>query len=95
MGSKSASKDIMIKAKVPVVPGYHDTNQDPEFLKQQGDKIGYPVLIKALKGGGGKGMRVVETASDFDMMLNSAKREAMKSFGDDRVLVEKYLTAPR
>lgn len=85
----------MSKAKVPVVPGYHGENQDPAFLKEQADKIGYPVLIKAVKGGGGKGMRIVETADDFQMMLDSSKRESKKSFGDDRVLVEKYLTTPR
>ncbi|KAI9146182.1 carbamoyl-phosphate synthase L chain, ATP binding domain-containing protein [Paraphysoderma sedebokerense] len=95
MGSKSASKNIMQKANVPVVPGYHGSNQDPKFLKEQASKIGFPVLIKAIKGGGGKGMRIVESESDFDMMLESAKREAQKSFGDDRVLVEKYLVTPR
>jgi 3-methylcrotonyl-CoA carboxylase alpha subunit len=95
MGSKSASKSIMTKANVPVVPGYHGQNQDPEVLKKEADTIGYPVLIKAVKGGGGKGMRIVEKPEDFDEMLNSSKREAMKSFGDDRVLVEKYLVRPR
>ncbi|KAJ1914919.1 hypothetical protein H4219_004574 [Mycoemilia scoparia] len=95
MGSKSESKKIMEAAKVPVVPGYHGENQDPGFLESQADQIGYPVLIKAIKGGGGKGMRIVETKKDFKDMLESAKREAMKSFGDDQVLVEKYLTTPR
>lgn len=78
-----------------VVPGYHGSNQDPAFLKSECDKMGYPVLIKAIKGGGGKGMRIVEKAEDFDIMLESSKREARKSFGDDTVLVEKYLTVPR
>ncbi|OMH81936.1 Methylcrotonoyl-CoA carboxylase subunit alpha, mitochondrial [Zancudomyces culisetae] len=95
MGSKSESKIIMENAKVPVVPGYHGKNQDVQFLKSKAGEIGYPVLIKAVKGGGGKGMRVVEKEEDFEMMLESSKREAIKSFGDDKVLVEKYITAPR
>ena len=95
MGSKSASKKIMSAAKVPVVPGYHGKNQDPEFLKCEAGKIGYPVLIKAVKGGGGKGMRIVETEEEFDVMLESSKRESMKHFSDDKVLVEKYLVKPR
>ncbi|KAI8913625.1 carbamoyl-phosphate synthase L chain, ATP binding domain-containing protein [Gorgonomyces haynaldii] len=95
MGSKSASKNIMINAGVPVVPGYHGDNQDPKFLKQQADEMGYPVLIKAVLGGGGKGMRIVPSSEEFDEMLESAKREALKSFSDDRVLVEKYITKPR
>ncbi|ORZ34038.1 3-methylcrotonoyl-CoA carboxylase subunit alpha [Catenaria anguillulae PL171] len=95
MGSKSESKKIMEAAGVPCVPGYHGDNQDPKFLKEQCAKIGYPVLIKAIKGGGGKGMRIVETEADFDMMLESAQREAVKAFGDGRVLVEKYLETPR
>ncbi|KAI9504897.1 carbamoyl-phosphate synthase L chain, ATP binding domain-containing protein [Coemansia spiralis] len=95
MGSKSESKRIMQKAGVPVVPGYHGDNQDAAFLKQKADEIGYPVLIKAVLGGGGKGMRIVEKPEDFEMMLESSRREAIKSFGDDNVLVEKYLTTPR
>ncbi|KAJ1662049.1 hypothetical protein IW140_006215 [Coemansia sp. RSA 1813] len=95
MGSKSESKRIMQEAGVPVVPGYHGENQDAAFLKQKADEIGYPVLIKAVLGGGGKGMRIVEKPDDFDMMLESSRREAIKSFGDDNVLVEKYLTTPR
>ncbi|KAI9168310.1 hypothetical protein H9P43_007682 [Blastocladiella emersonii ATCC 22665] len=95
MGSKSESKKIMEAAKVPVVPGYHGDNQDPTFLKEQCKKIGYPVLIKAVKGGGGKGMRIVQSEAEFDEMLASAQREAIKSFGDGRVLVEKYLQTPR
>ncbi|PIA14584.1 methylcrotonyl-CoA carboxylase [Coemansia reversa NRRL 1564] len=95
MGSKSESKRIMQGAGVPVVPGYHGEQQDAEFLREQADKIGYPVLIKAVLGGGGKGMRIVERREDFGMMLESSRREALKSFGDDKVLVEKYLTKPR
>ena len=95
MGSKSAAKAIMEKAKVPLVPGYHGEDQSPELLKTECDKIGYPVLLKASAGGGGKGMRVVEKASDFADALESAKREAIGGFGDDRMLVEKYITKPR
>ncbi|KAJ3059491.1 Methylcrotonoyl-CoA carboxylase subunit alpha, mitochondrial, partial [Quaeritorhiza haematococci] len=95
MGSKSASKEIMTRANVPVVPGYHGEDQAPERLKREADRIGYPVLIKAVKGGGGKGMRIVEKPEDFDLMLESAKREAIKSFADDAVLVEKYIVRPR
>ncbi|KAJ3099277.1 Methylcrotonoyl-CoA carboxylase subunit alpha, mitochondrial [Phlyctochytrium planicorne] len=95
MGSKSASKEIMIEAGVPVVPGYHGEEQSPQFLKKEADKMGYPVLIKAVKGGGGKGMRIVESAAEFDEMLESSRREAIKSFGDDKVLVEKYIVRPR
>ncbi|KAI9296681.1 methylcrotonoyl-CoA carboxylase 1 [Neoconidiobolus thromboides FSU 785] len=95
MGSKSESKIIMEKAGVPVVPGYHGENQDPEYLKQRANEIGYPVLIKAIKGGGGKGMRIVENSDEFFAMLESSKREGMKSFGDDKVLIEKYLVTPR
>jgi 3-methylcrotonyl-CoA carboxylase alpha subunit len=95
MGSKSAAKRLMEQAGVPLVPGYHGDNQDPDFLKAQADAIGYPVLIKASAGGGGKGMRVVERAEDFDEALASCRREAAASFGDDRVLVEKYLLRPR
>jgi len=95
MGSKSASKEIMLNAKVPCVPGYHGSNQDALFLKQQADSMGYPIMIKAIKGGGGKGMRIVESSADFMEMLESSRREATKSFGDDAVLIEKYLTIPR
>ncbi|KAJ3075460.1 Methylcrotonoyl-CoA carboxylase subunit alpha, mitochondrial [Podochytrium sp. JEL0797] len=95
MGSKSASKEIMLNAGVPCVPGYHGAEQDPAHLKSEADKMGYPVLIKAVKGGGGKGMRIVEKESEFYEMLESSKREATKSFGDDAVLVEKYITRPR
>ncbi|HUH60682.1 MAG TPA: acetyl/propionyl/methylcrotonyl-CoA carboxylase subunit alpha [Candidimonas sp.] len=95
MGSKSAAKTLMDKAGVPLVPGYHGDNQDPEFLQAQADAMGYPVLIKASAGGGGKGMRIVESSADFAEALASCKREAASSFGDDKVLIERYLTKPR
>ena len=95
MGSKSAAKTLMEKAGVPLVPGYHGENQDPAFLHQQADRIGYPVLLKASAGGGGKGMRIVERSDDFAAALASCQREAKASFGDERVLIEKYLTRPR
>ncbi|CAN5186884.1 acetyl/propionyl/methylcrotonyl-CoA carboxylase subunit alpha [soil metagenome] len=95
MGSKSAAKELMSKAGVPLVPGYHGATQDPDFLNQQADQIGYPVLLKASAGGGGKGMRIVENNADFKAALASCKREAISSFGDDQVLVEKYLSRPR
>ncbi|MFC5459981.1 acetyl-CoA carboxylase biotin carboxylase subunit [Massilia niabensis] len=95
MGSKSAAKQLMEGANVPLVPGYHGENQEPEFLREQADRIGYPVLLKASAGGGGKGMRVVERSEDFVAALGSCKREAISSFGDDKVLVEKYLQRPR
>ncbi|WP_282610775.1 acetyl/propionyl/methylcrotonyl-CoA carboxylase subunit alpha [Pelagibius sp. Alg239-R121] len=95
MGSKSEAKALMERASVPLVPGYHGADQDPELLASEAAKIGFPVLIKASAGGGGKGMRVVGSAGDFPAALESARREAASSFGDERVLVEKYLTAPR
>src|SRR5690606_11253162 len=95
MGSKSAAKQLMEKAGVPLVPGYHGDNQDPDFLRQQADAIGYPVLIKASAGGGGKGMRIVESSAAFAEALASCKREAASSFGDDKVLIERYLQKPR
>lgn len=95
MGLKDAAKLLMEKANVPVVPGYHGDNQDPQFLSDQADIIGYPVLIKARAGGGGKGMRKVDQPSDFIDFLNSAQREGLASFGDAHVLIEKYITAPR
>ncbi|RMZ42402.1 hypothetical protein AFCA_009819 [Aspergillus flavus] len=95
MGDKSQSKKIMTAAGVPCVPGYHGQNQDPSFLEAEADKIKYPVLIKAIKGGGGKGMRIAHSKSEFQAQLQSAKSEAMNSFGDDHVLVEKYITTPR
>jgi len=95
MGSKSAAKDIMTKAGVPLVPGYHGQNQDPNFLLQQAVEMGFPVLLKAIAGGGGKGMRIVENAETFAELLLACKREAASSFGNDEVLVEKYLENPR
>ncbi|WP_025916702.1 acetyl/propionyl/methylcrotonyl-CoA carboxylase subunit alpha [Herminiimonas sp. CN] len=95
MGSKSAAKALMEKADVPLVPGYHGENQDADFLQLEADKMGYPVLLKASAGGGGKGMRVIEKSSAFKAALASCKREAISSFGDDRVLAEKYLQRPR
>ena len=95
MGSKSEAKKLMEKAGVPLTPGYHGDHQEPGFLNVQADVIGYPVLIKAAAGGGGKGMRLVERGEDFIDALASCKREAASSFGDDHVLVEKYLTRPR
>lgn len=95
MGSKSRSKEIMTAAGVPCIPGYHGSNQDPEFLKKEAEKIGYPVLLKAVKGGGGKGMRIVNTPNEFMDQLESAKSEARNSFGDEVMLVEKYITTPR
>jgi 3-methylcrotonyl-CoA carboxylase alpha subunit len=95
MGSKSAAKQLMEGANVPLVPGYHGDDQDPELLQSEANRIGYPVLLKASAGGGGKGMRVVERSEDFQAALASCKREAISSFGDDKVLAEKYLTRPR
>ncbi len=95
MGSKSEAKKIMEKAKVPLVPGYHGDEQSPDLLAKEAGRIGYPVLIKASAGGGGKGMRVVEAADKFKEALEGAKREAKASFADDHVLIEKYLTRPR
>ncbi|MES2937711.1 MAG: acetyl/propionyl/methylcrotonyl-CoA carboxylase subunit alpha [Pseudomonadota bacterium] len=95
MGLKAESKQLMEKAGVPLVPGYHGSDQDPALLKREADRIGYPVLIKASAGGGGKGMRAVEKSEDFEAALASCKREAINSFGDDAVLVEKYVQRPR
>ena len=95
MGLKDAAKALMAEAGVPVVPGYHEANQNPDILKGEADKIGYPVLIKARAGGGGKGMRLVERSEDFDEALASAAREGQNAFGDPAVLIEKYITSPR
>jgi 3-methylcrotonyl-CoA carboxylase alpha subunit len=95
MGSKSAAKTLMEKAGVPLVPGYHGEAQDLPTLTAAADQIGYPVLIKASAGGGGKGMRIVERAADLAEAIAGAKREAAASFGDDHVLIERYLTQPR
>ena len=95
MGLKDAAKMLMTEAGVPVTPGYLGEDQDPKRLRQEADGIRYPVLIKAVAGGGGKGMRRVDEAGNFDDALQSAKREAASSFGDDRVLIEKYVLSPR
>ncbi|OKH87024.1 acetyl/propionyl/methylcrotonyl-CoA carboxylase subunit alpha [Thalassospira sp. TSL5-1] len=95
MGSKSEAKKIMADAGVPLVPGYHGKDQDPDLLAAEAEKIGYPVLIKASAGGGGKGMRAVEKPEDFADALTSCKREARSSFGDDHCLIEKLISHPR
>ncbi|OOY11041.1 3-methylcrotonyl-CoA carboxylase [Thioclava marina] len=95
MGLKDAAKELMEKAGVPVVPGYHGENQDPEHLSGAADTIGYPVLIKAVAGGGGKGMRLVEKPSEFADALASAQGEAQTAFGNPAVLIEKYIGSPR
>ncbi len=95
MGLKDAAKALMAKAGVPVVPGYHGDNQDGDFLAAQAAEIGYPVLIKAVAGGGGKGMRLVEAAGDFAAALESARGEAQTAFGNPDVLVEKFVSKPR
>ncbi|MDR2299981.1 MAG: acetyl/propionyl/methylcrotonyl-CoA carboxylase subunit alpha [Comamonas sp.] len=95
MGLKAESKQLMEKAKVPLVPGYHGHDQNSEMLHKEADRIGYPVLIKASAGGGGKGMRLVEKSEDFAASLESCKREAINSFGNDAVLIEKYVLRPR
>lgn len=95
MGLKDSAKALMVAAGVPVTPGYHGANQDADALKAEAKAIGYPVLIKAVAGGGGKGMRKVERAGDFTSALTSCQREASASFGDDRVLIEKWISNPR
>jgi 3-methylcrotonyl-CoA carboxylase alpha subunit len=95
MGLKDRAKARMEKAGVPVVPGYHGERQEPSFLKQKAYEIGYPVLIKAVAGGGGRGMRRVDKHADFEALLESAQREARSTFNDDRVLIEKYIASPR
>lgn len=95
MGLKAESKQLMEKAGVPLVPGYHGSDQNPERLQREADRIGYPVLIKASAGGGGKGMRRVEQAADFASALASCQRESLNSFGDAAVLIEKYVQRPR
>jgi 3-methylcrotonyl-CoA carboxylase alpha subunit len=95
MGLKDAAKKLMAEAGVPVTPGYMGENQDPAFLASQATEIGYPVLIKAVAGGGGKGMRKVEDAADFADALASCQREATASFGNAHVLIEKYIQRPR
>lgn len=95
MGSKSAAKNLMAEAQVPLVPGYHGQDQNAALLKQSANDMGYPVLLKAVAGGGGKGMRQVWSEAEFDQALAAAKRESQSSFGNDDMLVEKYLTQPR
>lgn len=95
MASKSAAKKLMQESGVPVLPGYHGDDQSLTVLKQQAEQTGYPLMLKASSGGGGKGMRIVKTANDFDDMLNAVKRESLASFGDDHVLMERYLENPR
>ena len=95
MGDKSESKRIMLAAGVPCVPGYHGENQDEQFLLEQAREIGFPLLVKAVMGGGGKGMKLVQNEAEFLEQLASAKREAMSAVGDDVVLLERYITRPR
>ena len=94
MGLKDAAKALMEEAGVPVVPGYHGDNQDPEHLAGAAEGVGYPVLIKAVAGGGGKGMRLVEHPKDFAAALESAQGEASTAFGNPAVLIEKYIQKP-
>ncbi len=94
MGLKDAAKKLMAEAGVPVTPGYMGADQSPQTLIPAADEIGYPLLIKAIAGGGGKGMRKVERPEDFSAALQSCRREAKSAFGDDRVLLEKYVTRP-
>ena len=95
MGSKSAAKTIMEQAGVPLLPGYHGDNQDQAFLLEEAERIGFPVMLKASAGGGGRGMRVVSSAAEFGAALHSAKREALGAFNDETMLLEKYLEGPR
>lgn len=95
MGSKSAAKAIMEKAQVPLVPGYHGADQSPELLKAEAEKCGFPLLLKAIAGGGGKGMRVVNKLAEFDEALAAARRESQNAFGNPDMLIERYLTKPR
>src|ERR1700746_1980827 len=95
MGSKSGSKALMQKANVPLVPGYHGEDQDETVLARAADRIGFPALVKASAGGGGRGMRVVRSSAELSAAITSAKREAKAAFGDDRMLIEKYVDNPR
>ena len=95
MASKSAAKFLMQKAGIPVIPGYHGKNQDPNQMAVEADRIGYPILIKASAGGGGKGMRIVTCPNDFSEAFNAAKREALNAFGNEEIILEKYVTSPR
>ena len=95
MGLKAQSKHLMGQAGVPLVPGYHGADQNPALLQREAQRIGFPVLIKASAGGGGKGLRIVNEADEFHAALASCQREARNSFGDDAVLIERYVTRPR
>jgi 3-methylcrotonyl-CoA carboxylase alpha subunit len=95
MGSKGSAKALMEKAGVPLLPGYHGMEQDTEFLADEAKRIGFPLIIKAVAGGGGRGMRVVRAAGDFADALRAARQEGASAFGDDRVLIERYLERPR
>jgi 3-methylcrotonyl-CoA carboxylase alpha subunit len=95
MGSKAESKKIMEAAKVPIVPGYHGESKDPAVLLKESKRIGFPVMLKASLGGGGKGMRIVRNEGEFMQQLESAKNEAMKGFKDDHMIIEKYIEKPR
>ncbi len=95
MGSKASAKTLMESAGVPVLSGYHGNEQDAAFLARQAARVGYPVMIKAVSGGGGRGMRIVAAANDFALALSEARQEAASAFGDDRVLIERYLAQPR
>jgi len=95
MGSKAEAKSVMEAANVPTVPGYHGAEQDESYLSEQAERIGFPLMVKAAAGGGGKGMRIVRNSSDFSTELASAKREAINAFGDDRVILERYIELPR
>lgn len=95
MGCKARSKQIMEAAKVPILPGYHGDRQEPEFLLSEAKRIGFPVMLKAALGGGGKGMRIVKSEAEFMPSLESAKREAKKGFADDKMILEKYVEKPR
>lgn len=95
MGSKREAKTIMEKAKVPILPGYHGANQDPNHLLAKSKEIGFPVMLKASYGGGGKGMRIVENEAEFMDKLESAKNESRKGFANDEMIIEKYVRKPR
>jgi 3-methylcrotonyl-CoA carboxylase alpha subunit len=95
MGLKDRAKTLMEKARVPLVPGYHGERQDAKFLKERANEIGYPVLIKPVAGGGGRGLRRIDREADFEAELKSAMREVAKAFGSGHVLIEKYVTTPR
>src|SRR5690606_30049276 len=95
MGSKAGAKDLMAAAAVPVVPGYTGEDQAPELLAREAERVGFPLLIKAAFGGGGKGMRIVRAADEFLPALESCQREARNAFGRDRVLLERYIESPR